>query len=317
MQSVWGNRLGSGSKAWPAPGVDGPLAGLGVTGKPGRSVRLRGGTLRAAKRAVAFLSYVSGLNSMRMRVARAVSGPRLIVLAYHRVNDLDSDNSVYTVSPRQFEEHVRLVKDRFDVTTFAGALRMRSAPDAAGDCLVITFDDGFRDNFTNAVPILERHGLKACLFLATDLIDAASMGSPPAPGSFAGMSWDDVRALHERGFELGVHTCSHRNLAGMPVEEARREIILSKARMEEMLGAHVPYFAYPGGKWRSHFNDSVRRIAAQEFSVCCTTMRGRNSLRTMDMLAVHRICVQNWWSSFHFGRELEGTFDFLSHLVFA
>jgi len=300
----------------PAVGCDAPSAGLGFTCAETGVARLRSSVLRGAKSAFAVLSYVSGLNAIRTRVARAIYGPSLTVLAYHRVNDLDSDMSPYTVSPRQFEEQVRHARDRFNITTFAEALRMRSSPSAADDCLIVTFDDGFRDNFTNAVPILERYGLKACLFLATDLIDAASLGSQP-PSSFPGMSWDEVRALRDKGFELGVHTCSHRNLAAMSLEDARREIILSKARLEEMLDGHVSYFAYPGGKWRSHFNDAVRRVAAEEFSVCCTTMRGRNNLRTVDMRAVHRICVQNWWSPFHFARELEGTFDFLSHLISA
>jgi peptidoglycan/xylan/chitin deacetylase (PgdA/CDA1 family) len=297
----------------PATGRDAPLAALGFAGAETGAARLRSGVLRCAKSAFAFLSYASGLNAIRKRLARAVCGPRLVVLAYHRVNDLDSDTSPYTVAPRQFEEHVRYAKDRFHVITFAEALRMRSSRDAAEDCLVITFDDGFRDNFTNAAPILERHGVRACLFLTTDLVDAAPSGTQP-DFSLSGMSWDEARELRDRGFELGVHARTHRNLAAMPIEDARQEILLSKARMEEMLGEPVSYFAYPGGKWRTHFNDAVRTVAGKEFSVCCTTMRGRNSLSSADMQGVHRICVHNWWSAFHFARELEGTFDFLSHL---
>jgi peptidoglycan/xylan/chitin deacetylase (PgdA/CDA1 family) len=261
-------------------------------------------------KSVAFLAHVSGLNGLRRLVGRAIRGPALTVLAYHRVNDLESDESVYTVSTAQFREHVRYIRGKFNVVTFAEALEMKADTEAARDTLVLTLDDGYLDNFTNAAPILEDCGLKACFFLTTDLIDAAPDGRP-VEGDFPGMTWEQACELRRRGFEVGVHTRSHPNLARLPLEEARREILSAKARTEEMLGEPVRYFAYPGGKWGTHANAAVAGIVAQEFSVCCTTMRGRNPLRTMDMLAVNRIAVHNWWSSFHFARELEGTFDFL------
>ncbi|MHC5034940.1 MAG: polysaccharide deacetylase family protein [Planctomycetota bacterium] len=261
-------------------------------------------------KSIAFLSHVSGLNRLRRLVERAIRGPFLTVLAYHRVNDVEPDDSLYTVSTAQFAEHARYLRDNFNVVTFAEVLEMKADPEAARDALVLSLDDGYEDNFTNAAPILEDCGLKACFFLTTDLMDAASEGRL-VEGDFPGMTWEQARDLRRRGFEVGVHTCSHPNLARLPLEEARREILSAKARTEEMLGEPVRYFAYPGGKWGTHANAAVAGIVAQEFSVCCTTMRGRNPLRTMDMLAVNRIAVHNWWSSFHFARELEGTFDFL------
>ena len=55
----------------------------------------------------------------------------------------------------------------------------------------------------------------------------------------------------------------------------------------------------------------LRRVAGDVFEVCCTTTRGRNSVRTTDPLEVHRLCVQRWWSEYHLARELDGTFGFL------
>jgi len=265
------------------------------------------------RKSAAFLAHYSGLNAVRRRCSRALFGPALTVLAYHRVNDSPLDDSLFTVSPAQFEEHCAYVSDRYNVITFAEALAMKADPVQARDALVITFDDGYRDNFTNAAAILARYGLKACFFLTTDLVETAAPTHANSTDRlrFPGMTWTQVKALYDEGFELGAHTCSHPNLSRIPLAAARCEMVESKRAIEKVLGTRVRYFAYPGGKRRVHYSDDVKREAAKEFDLCCTTARGRNSFRTMDPLEVRRICVQRWWSPFYFARELEGTFDFV------
>jgi len=273
--------------------------------------------LRTGARCYASLSFFVGLSAVRTAVERAAFGPRLIVLAYHRVNDSPSDPSPYTVTSEQFGEQLTCVKRRFPVIGFREALALHGTSGGAPDAVVITLDDGYRDNFTNAAPILRRHGLTACFFLPSDLLAPAL--SPPAPSSDAEhlrrMAVDEAKALSEMGFELGAHTRTHRNLARIPPADARREIEASKLELQDRLGVSIEYFAYPGGKKGLHYNDELKNIVAEHYRVCCTTTRGRNSIRTMDMLEVHRICVQSWWSRFQFGRELDGTFDFLGSVV--
>lgn len=273
---------------------------------------------KLARVSVAYLSYYSGLNTLRKYYSKIILGPGLTLLCYHRVNDLPSDNSIYTVTPAQFDAQIKYIKNRFKVITFSDALKMKMNEVNPTDAAIITFDDGYKDNFTNAVPILEKHGVKACFFLTTDLIGKTGFSSATCKDSwkFPGMSWNDVRNLRDRGFELGAHTCSHPNLLKIPIKKAHKEIVESKFKIEQSIGNHVQYFAYPIGKDFISYNEAIKYIVAEYFNVCCTTTRGRNSFRSIDMLELHRICVQKWWNQFYFERELEGTFDFVGNKKF-
>jgi peptidoglycan/xylan/chitin deacetylase (PgdA/CDA1 family) len=272
---------------------------------------LKTNALRGAARALAALSHASGASVLRRRLA----GPSLRILAYHRVNDLAADGSPYTVSPLQLDEQIAHVKKHFPVISFSDALRLRERPAEAMDSVIITFDDGYLDNFSNALPILLKHGVKACFFLTTDLISGETLSDSLEAnlGPFPGMSWDQVRSLVREGFEVGAHTCSHPNLLQCSRADARREIGESKRELEDRLGIPIRLFAYPYGKRSVHYDDRVRYAVAEKFDACCTTMRSRNSFRSLDSMELGRVCVQRWWSRSHFARELEGALDFVAY----
>jgi len=257
-----------------------------------------------------------GVSALRRGLGRALFGPRLVVLAYHRVNDWPSDASVYTVTTSQFEEQLDCLARALPVVSFAQVLRMRAQPALARDCAVVTLDDGHLDNFTNAARILSARDMTACFFVPTGLLE----GDVPASSAAAGprenrhMSWAQVKALTSMGFEVGAHTRAHTNLLAVPREHAMREVRGSKTALERRLGVPVRCFAYPGGKRGVHYDGWLKRAVAREFSLCCTTMRGRNNIRTMDMHEVRRICVQGWWSLARFRREIEGALDWLGAL---
>jgi peptidoglycan/xylan/chitin deacetylase (PgdA/CDA1 family) len=265
----------------------------------------------------AFLCYASGLNWARTRLSRRLSGPCVRILAYHRVNDDPNDLSSYSISPAQLDEHLDLIKRRFTVTTLAEALRDRTNRVGMRDALVVTFDDGYEDNFTLAKPVLDRHGMKACFFVTSRFVGHRGGTSECAAGAFPRMSWDQLRTLASEGFEIGAHTRTHPNLLRLAPDRARGEIEGSRHDLEKGLGAPVRCFAYPYGKRGVHFDDATKAVVGEQFDLCCTTMRGRNALRTVDFLEIHRICVHRWWTGFHLARELEGTFDFLASRPFA
>ena len=125
------------------------------------------------------------------------------------------------------------------------------------------------------------------------------------------MNREDLKAMCNMGFDIGAHTLSHPNLLQIPLNRAQNEISESRKQLEQILQQEVTYFAYPGGKRGIHYNNAVKEmVAAAGYELCCTTNRGRNSLRSFDMLEINRITVQNWWSPFYFAREIEGIFDF-------
>ena len=271
------------------------------------------GTEKLVRQSMAVLSHYSGLNAVRNSYRQFTLGPKVIVLAYHRVNESRDDESPYTVTRSQLDEQLDILGRRFCVVGFSEVLDMAAGKRECSDSAVITFDDGYRDNYENAAPILEKHGMQACFFLTTNLVDglSAEEGDGAGQWGFPGMTWKQAKSLHDRGFELGAHSRSHPCLPDIRIEEAAHEIVESRERMQDALEVPVQYFAYPGGKKHLHYNDAIRQIVAGEFDVCCTTDRGRNSLRILDPLDIRRICVQRWWSQYYFRRELDGTFDFV------
>jgi len=115
----------------------------------------------------------SGALAVRSRLLRLRSGRALVILAYHRIveempRDFPFDEGVLSCTRREFEREMAFVKRGFDVVSFADLERGGVEADRP---LIITFDDGYKDNYTLALPILEQQGLKATFFITTGYVD--------------------------------------------------------------------------------------------------------------------------------------------------
>jgi peptidoglycan/xylan/chitin deacetylase (PgdA/CDA1 family) len=130
----------------------------------------------------------------------------------------------------------------------------------------VTFDDAFR-SVANAVPILERLGLPATVFACAAYADEGRPLAVPElaaeasahPEELATMSWDELRALAERGVEIGSHTVSHPHLPQLSEAEIRDELAESRSRFEDELGRPCRFVAYPYGEHDSRARAAARR----------------------------------------------------------
>ncbi len=124
--------------------------------------------------------------------------------------------------------------------------------------IVLTFDDGYEDAVTSALPALRARGMRATFFLVSDWIraDEAQRFTQSVDGSARRyLLWAEARSLAAAGMEVGSHGATHRRLPELPDAQALEELARSKRDLEAGVGAPVEVFAYP-------FNASRRRLRA-------------------------------------------------------
>ncbi len=174
-------------------------------------------------------------------------------LMYHKVGDCPPGSTLAKlwVSAADFRRQLGYLKRhaytplRFSDLKAAeeGAQPMPRRP------VLITFDDGYANNYEVAFPILEEFGMKANIFLVYETIDHHNAWHDPAGEPWLRMlTWEQVRRMQESGLvEFGSHTMRHRHLPSLSPEDARWEIKESRRRIEDKLGRTVFGFAYPYG----------------------------------------------------------------------
>jgi peptidoglycan/xylan/chitin deacetylase (PgdA/CDA1 family) len=160
------------------------------------------------------------------------------VLIYHRVGGPGGN---VDLSPARFDEQVAELAESGRVRRMDEALDRLAAGDGAGD-VVLTFDDGTADFVENAVPILERHGVPALLYLATRFCDEGT----EFPGGGPAVSWSALGdALATGVVEVGSHTHAHVLLDRLPADAVAADLDRSIGLIEDRLGTTPRHFAYP------------------------------------------------------------------------
>jgi peptidoglycan/xylan/chitin deacetylase (PgdA/CDA1 family) len=188
---------------------------------------------------------------------------RRVILCYHSVG---RGTPYASASPEGFAEHLDWLRDNCDVVPL-DALVARTSVDHASagrPCVAITFDDGYRDNYESAFPILAARRMTAVFFVTVGFLErdpevfARLTRIWGAPGDELNpLGWSDVGEMQAEGMGFGSHTWSHPNLAELSPAAARAELCRSKAVLEDRLGQLVGDIAYPFGKLRHHVSDAT------------------------------------------------------------
>ena len=228
-----------------------------------------------------------------------------VVVAFHRVQEADVSDSL-SVDVRSFEQHCRFFARHFKVLPLRDLVYRMEHGLRLNRHLAITFDDGYRDNFEIARPVLEKLSLPATFFVVTGWIGTEVV---PWWDSARGvqhpwMTWNDVRSLHRKGFEVGAHTQTHVDLGTVSDVEALKEVLGSRLALEQQIAAPVESFAYPYGR-RENLTDTNRAaVKAAGFRCCCSGFGGINVTGT-DPFRLRRVPISPWHvSSQLFGFEV-------------
>jgi len=208
----------------------------------------------------------------------------IAILAYH---SLDGGGSVLSTSPRIFAAQMKILHD--------SETRVISLSDVPNEIdtysnhaneVVITFDDGFRNVYEHALPILQSYGFPATVFPVTDYCEKTNSW----PGQTLTLErepllrWREIQEMSRAGIAFGSHSRTHPNLKRLSIQDAEEELVGSKRAIAEATGRPVDTFAYPYGA----YDTAVRNLASQHFRLACSTDLGFVQPDS-DLFALERI----------------------------
>jgi peptidoglycan/xylan/chitin deacetylase (PgdA/CDA1 family) len=220
----------------------------------------------------------------------------LRVLMYHKINDVPQNRM--SVPTSLFDEQMAQLRELGYVAVDLEAVLAHYVDGAAlpDRAVLITFDDGYRDNLENALPVLAQHGYPAVLFLPLGYVgDARPLPHEERLASRGlvnrTLDWSQLDELEAGGLRIESHGISHRPLASLDIDEAAREITLSKLRLEDRLGRPVRAFAFIKGSEADYMPVHLSLLRQAGYDLAFTSVSGANGPHT-DPLRLHRYNVE-------------------------
>lgn len=190
------------------------------------------------------------------------------ILMYHYLSvppvDADIIRRDLSVTPIQFEAHLAYLRQAGFETISLEQLSYALSQQAIlpPKPIILTFDDGHRDHYENAFPLLKKYSYTATFFIFTQPIDTYNVDY---------LTWEMVTEMHQAGMEFGSHSYRHSDLSHRDVDFLVYEILGSKEAIEERIGEPVRFFSYPAG----HYDDlTIRVLESAHFWGAVTTQWG-------------------------------------------
>ncbi|HHP5357298.1 polysaccharide deacetylase family protein [Aeromonas veronii] len=257
---------------------------------------------------------VSGLETIYQDAVVETLRREMPVIMYHRFIEQDSEKGVHgTWMPiTMFEKHLRLMKWLgYETLTFRDLAdkgfihRLQYGK----KYLMITADDGYQDNLTRMLPLLERYGYKAVVYVVTgegyNRWDVEHPTNPDTKVSL--MSGEQIKALAASGHvEIGGHTLTHPRLSQLTAEQQVHEIQENKRQLEALLGHPLLSFAYPYGD----MNESAKEQAiAAGYRFAVATNSGPKAMH-QDPYQIRRIAIFPRTDVFGLWRKIRGNYVF-------
>lgn len=196
------------------------------------------------------------------------------VLYYHSIAE-EAGNDL-RVPPEKFQQQMNYLSQHdYHVISldklYQGLYDHKTLPSKS---IVITFDDGYLDNYTNAFPIMQKYGFTGTVFVISSYINNSGA-----------LSAEQLKVLQNAGWIIGGHTVKHTDLTKVSHNEAINELQQSRKTIEAITGKPLQYFAYPYGGYNSQVMNEVQNDG---YSLAFTTDRGWASVNS-NPLEIHRV----------------------------
>lgn len=209
------------------------------------------------------------------------------VLCYHSVADDESTNGPITLSKSKLRQHLSVLKEEGYVTLTIGELEdyLHNNKPIPEKSVVLTFDDGYKDNYVNAFPILKEFNMKATFFVITDY----SLNG----NNDRFINEKEIKELSDWGIDIQSHTVSHTELATLSFDKQVDELKKSKEKLEGITSKKVNATAYPVG---SYNDDTFKALDEAGYKMGFTIERGLAD-RNDNKGKLNRICVDYTYGS--------------------
>lgn len=206
------------------------------------------------------------------------------VWMYHSIATYDEDPYEVTMSPERFEKQMRWLRRRGLRGVSMAELLEARAQGRASRLVGLTFDDGYQDFVTNAMPVLQRYGFTATVFVLAGRLGGENEWSRPGPNK-ALLTADEVRDIDRAGMEIGSHGLKHISLLKADDTELIPETRYSREVLQELLGRDVRGFCYPYGYLDARVVEAVR--AAGYDYACAVRTSAQISRHAIPRTLVH------------------------------
>lgn len=193
--------------------------------------------------------------------------PKLPILIYHYVeyvtDERDTIRQSLNINPHTFENQIATLKDAGYTFITPSDIQNVGESQKIQKPIIISFDDGYEDFYTDVLPIIKRQNVKVVAYIVPGFLDKLNY-----------MTWEQVKEISTSGLvEIGAHTMHHASLGSLSDESATAEILDSKIILELSLGKKITAFAYPYG----HFNSETSYLVESAgFTSAVTTDEGTN-----------------------------------------
>lgn len=228
------------------------------------------------------------------------------ILLYHSIGGRPQDHPLATRVPtEEFEEEVKEITNRgYNVISVQDFIENK-AKLGNNNYLVLTFDDGYKDNFTEATAILQKFNLKATFFITTTYIEGKVEKKWAKGVQREFMNWADIINLSKSGFEVGSHMVHHTDLTALSEDKLYDELRTSRDMISEKIGKPIKVFSYPYGKLNKKVFE-VARIAG--YIGGCSSFSGENYPDT-DSYILKRTEINGYDKINDFSNKLDGFYD--------
>jgi peptidoglycan/xylan/chitin deacetylase (PgdA/CDA1 family) len=204
------------------------------------------------------------------------------ILMYHHLADLPAGSRqlrlAWTVAPKNFDAQMNwLVQRGFQTIAMEQLVgHLKHGQPLPSKPIIISFDDGWEDDYSVAFPVLRKYNFRGTFFIYTNALDREGF-----------LTWTQVQEMSAAGMDVQAHTLSHPHLRALAPEAAMKEIAESKAILEKRLGTPVVALAYPFGEYNNAVIGLVKRAGFE----CAVTINSGYQQRADELFTLHRIRV--------------------------